>query len=50
MGLGVDTLIVLPIILFCENNRVAAQSKELKNHHKIKIHIEEVLHVLWDNL
>ena len=36
MGLGVVTLVVLPIILFCHNDGMVTQSKELRNHWKRK--------------
>ena len=43
------SLVVLPLILFCDNCGVVAQSKEPRNHQKGK-HIERKYHLICEIL
>ena len=47
MGLGVVTLVVPLMTLFCDNSEVATQSKELKNNHQGK-HIERKYYLICE--
>ena len=47
MGLRVVTLVVLPIILFCDNDGMVTQSKELRNHWKRK-HIKRKYYLIFE--
>ena len=45
--LGVVRMEQVIITLFCDNSRMVAQSKDLKNHKKWK-HTERKYHIIWD--
>ena len=45
LGLEVVSLVISPIVLFCSNSGVMAQSKEPRNHKKGK-HIERKYHMI----
>ena len=45
--LGVVRMEQVPITLFCDNSGAVAQSKDLRNHKKVK-HIERKYHIIWD--
>ena len=47
IGLEVVPLAIQPIILFCDNNGAMTQSKESRNHQKVK-HIEMKYHFICE--
>ena len=47
LGLRVVPLVVLPLVMFCDNSKVAAQCKEPRNHGNDK-HIKRKNHLIHE--